>query len=162
MEDTPTIYEWAGGREAFARWLNAFYDLVEDDEELAGLFGGVVTAEHRDHVTTWWCEVMGGPAGYTENHGGYEHMLARHRGLAITADQRLTFVTLLSHAADLERSGKPIPATLRQQIESLRANVEKQKAYITAKQQEKVDSTAKFETELAHYREIRAKARSQP
>jgi truncated hemoglobin YjbI len=28
MADTPTIYEWAGGREAFARWLDAFYDLA--------------------------------------------------------------------------------------------------------------------------------------
>ena len=32
---TPTIYEWAGGREAFERWLNAFYDLVEGDERAA-------------------------------------------------------------------------------------------------------------------------------
>ena len=37
---TPTIYDWAGGRPAFERWLNAFYDLVEDDDLLAGLFGG--------------------------------------------------------------------------------------------------------------------------
>lgn len=101
MADTPTIYEWAGGREAFSRWLNAFYDLVEDDEELARLFGGTVSEEHREHVTTWWCEVMGGPAEYTDHHGGYEHMLAKHKGLAISAEQRLTFVTLLSHAADL-------------------------------------------------------------
>jgi truncated hemoglobin YjbI len=32
---TPTVYKWAGGREAFERWLNAFYDLVEGDELLA-------------------------------------------------------------------------------------------------------------------------------
>ena len=63
MEDTPTIYEWAGGREAFARWLNAFYDLVEDDEDLAGMFGGAVSDAHREHVVTWWCEVMGGLGG---------------------------------------------------------------------------------------------------
>ena len=43
---------------------------------------------------------MGGPAVYTEQHGGYEHMLAKHRDLAITAEQRLRFVTLLSVAAD--------------------------------------------------------------
>ena len=98
---TQTIYEWAGGREAFERWLNAFYDLVEDDERLAPVFGGRVTEEHRDHVTTWWSEVMGGPADYTDHHGGYEHMLAKHRGLAIDADQRLRFVTLLSRAADV-------------------------------------------------------------
>ena len=27
----PTIYEWAGGQEAFVRWLNRFYDLVEQE-----------------------------------------------------------------------------------------------------------------------------------
>ena len=42
-----------------------------------------------------------GPEAYTAEHGGYEHMLAKHRGLAISADQRLRFVTLLSRAADL-------------------------------------------------------------
>ena len=100
-EDVPTIYEWAGGEGAFERWLNAFYDLVEEDDELARLFGGRVSKEHRRHVTLWWSEVMGGPARYTEDHGGYEHMLAKHRGLAITTEQRLRFVTLLSRAADL-------------------------------------------------------------
>jgi hemoglobin len=97
---TPTIYEWGGGREAFERWLNAFYDMVEAEPDLAALFGGRVSEEHREAVTTWWCEVMGGPADYTEHHGGYEHMLAKHRGLAITPEQRLRFVTLLSQAAD--------------------------------------------------------------
>jgi len=100
-EPVPTIYEWAGGSEAFGRWLNAFYDLVEEDDQLAPLFGGRVTEDHRRHVTLWWSEVMGGPARYTEDHGGYEHMLAKHRGLGITAEQRLRFVTLLSRAADL-------------------------------------------------------------
>src|SRR5438067_3289041 len=61
-EQTPTIFEWGGGREAFARWLNAFYDMVEGEELLAPIFGGVVSEEHREHVTDWWCEVMGGPA----------------------------------------------------------------------------------------------------
>ena len=97
---TPTIYEWAGGREAFERWLNRFYDLVEGDEQIAPLFGGRVSEAHRDHVTTWWCEVMGGPADYSDHHGGYEHMLAMHRGLGITAEMRLRFVTMLSRAAD--------------------------------------------------------------
>jgi hemoglobin len=43
---------------------------------------------------------MGGPADYTEKLGGYERMLGRHLGLAITGEQRLRFVTLLSRAAD--------------------------------------------------------------
>src|SRR3954470_399081 len=99
-EATPTIYEWGGGREAFARWLNRFYDLVEGEPSIVRLFGGAVSAAHREHVTDWWCEVMGGPPVYTEQRGGYEHMLAMQHDLAITADQRLRFVTLLSQAAD--------------------------------------------------------------
>jgi hemoglobin len=97
----PTIYEWGGGEKAFYRWLDAFYDLVEEDADLVRLFGGSVSAEHRRNVTAWWCEVMGGPPRYSEDHGGYEHMLGKHHGLAITPDQRLRFVTLLSRAADL-------------------------------------------------------------
>ena len=43
---------------------------------------------------------MGGPPRYTDELGGYEHMLRKHRALAITPEQRLRFVTLLSRAAD--------------------------------------------------------------
>jgi hemoglobin len=99
-EVTPTLYEWAGGREALERMLNAFYDRVEGDELLAPLFGGAVSAAHREAVTAWWGEVFGGPAEYTARHGGYENMLARHRGLGIGPDQRRRFVELLSLAAD--------------------------------------------------------------
>lgn len=96
-----TIYGWGGGREAFVRWLNRFYDLIElEAPDIAALFGGRVSAEHRAHVTDWWAEVMGGPADYTTRRGGYEHMLASHHDLAITDAQRLVFVTLLSRAAD--------------------------------------------------------------
>jgi hemoglobin len=98
--EPPTIYDWGGGREAFERWLNVFYDIVEQDDLLSPVFGGRVGEEHRRHATSWWCEVMGGPAEYSEKLGGYEHMLGRHRGLDITPDQRLRFVTLLSRAAD--------------------------------------------------------------
>jgi hemoglobin len=100
-DSAPTIYTWRGGREAFERWLNRFYDLIEQEApDIAALFGGTVSQEHRVHVTDWWCEVMGGPATYSGKRGGYEHMLARHKDLGITPEQRLAFVTLISRAAD--------------------------------------------------------------
>jgi hemoglobin len=97
---TPTLYEWAGGRAAVKRLIDAFYDRVERDELLAPFFPGGVGREHRDHVIAWWSEVFGGPDRYTRELGGYEHMLAKHRGLDINPEQRLRFATLMSRAAD--------------------------------------------------------------
>lgn len=98
--DPPSLYEWAGGREAFERLIDAFYDRVEGDELISPLFPGGVSREHRDHVILWWSEVFGGPADYTDQLGGYPHMIAKHRALAITRQQRLRFATLMSMAAD--------------------------------------------------------------
>jgi hemoglobin len=96
----PTLYEWVGGHEPIERMLNAFYDRVEADELISPLFPGGVSADHRGAVTAWWCEVFGGPPAYTGQYGGYENMVAHHRDLAITPEQRLRFVTLLSLGAD--------------------------------------------------------------
>ena len=100
MDDTPSLVAWAGGPEAFRRLIDAFYDRVEDDDLLSPLFPGGVSEEHRAHVTAWWVEVFGGPEAYTAELGGYRRMLDHHRGLGITAVQRLRFATLLSRAAD--------------------------------------------------------------
>jgi hemoglobin len=95
-----TLYDWAGGESAFVRFIKAFYDRVEADDLLAPLFPGGVSEEHRDHVVAWWGEVFGGPARYTRDLGGYERMLAKHRDLAITSEQRFRFASLMSLAAD--------------------------------------------------------------
>lgn len=68
-------------------------------------------AAHREHVAAWWCEVFGGPARYTEELGAYEHMLAKHRDLGITAEQRFRFAALMSLAAD--DAGLPDDAEFR-------------------------------------------------
>lgn len=96
----PTLFEWAGGRDAVARMINAFYDRVEQDDLLSPFFPGGVTAAHREHVTDWWSEVFGGPTTYTDQRGGYEAMLAHHINLGITPDHRFRFATLMSQAAD--------------------------------------------------------------
>ncbi|MCW0216537.1 MAG: group II truncated hemoglobin [Pseudonocardia sp.] len=100
MTPVPTLIEWAGGPAALRRLIDAFYDRVEADDLLSPLFPGGVHEEHRAHVTTWWVEVFGGPPGYTSELGGYERMLAHHRGLNLTAEQRFRFATLMSRAAD--------------------------------------------------------------
>ena len=73
---------------------------MEADDLISPFFPGGVSAEHRDHVVAWWSEVFGGPDRYTRELGGYENMLARHRGLGIAPQQRARFVSLMSLAAD--------------------------------------------------------------
>jgi hemoglobin len=105
---TPTLFDWAGGDQAFRALIDAFYDRVENDGLLSPFFPGGVSEGHRAHVTAWWSEVMGGPARYTEELGGYERMLAHHRRLGITPEQRFRFASLMSLAADdAELPGDP-------------------------------------------------------
>ena len=100
VDPVPTLFEWAGGESALRRMVDAFYDRVERDDLLAGFFPGGVSEGHRAHVAAWWVEVFGGPTTYTDELGGYEAMLAHHRGLGITSEQRFHFASLMSLAAD--------------------------------------------------------------
>ena len=91
----PTLYEWAGGRDAFDRMINAFYDRVEQDDLLSPFFPGGVGEDHRRNVAAWWSEVFGGPAQYSAELGGYERMLSKHLLLGITEEQRFRFASLM-------------------------------------------------------------------
>jgi hemoglobin len=96
---TPSLYEWAGGTDAFARLTDAFYGRVSQDDLLAPMFARM-DPEHPRHVAIWLAEVFGGPAEYTDHHGGYPHMVGKHVGLAITEPQRRRWVNLMQDAAD--------------------------------------------------------------
>jgi hemoglobin len=95
----PTLYEWAGGAEAFERLTAAFYTRVRQDELVGPLFANMPD-DHPHNVATWLAEVFGGPPAYTEEHGGYPHMLSKHLGLAISEEQRARWAQLISLAAD--------------------------------------------------------------
>jgi hemoglobin len=98
-EAPPTLYDWAGGAPALSRLTDAFYARVRADDVLAPVFAEM-PPDHPEHVAVWLGEVFGGPPGYTEEHGGYRHMLAKHRGRALTEEQRFRWVRLISLAAD--------------------------------------------------------------
>jgi hemoglobin len=96
---TPTVYEWAGGQAAFDRLTDVFYRRVREDAILGPVFAGM-DEHHPQHVAIWLAEVFGGPPRYTEEHGGYPHMLHKHLGLAITETQRRRWVSMILDAAD--------------------------------------------------------------
>ena len=61
---TPTLYEWAGGQEAFDRLTEAFYTRVRADDVLAPVFAHMPD-DHPHHVALWFAEVFGGPTAST-------------------------------------------------------------------------------------------------
>jgi hemoglobin len=98
-DEVPTLYDWAGGIEAFERLTQVFYSKVRRDDLLEPIFRNM-TPGHPKHVAAWLAEVFGGPKRYTEEHGGYPHMLNKHRNLALTERQRRRWVNLICDAAD--------------------------------------------------------------
>ena len=98
MTTPPSLYEWAGGTEAFVRLTESFYAKVTEDDLLGPLFSRM-DPHHAEHVAIWLAEVFGGPATYTDEHGGYPHMVAKHIGMAITEPQRRRWVNLIQDAA---------------------------------------------------------------
>jgi hemoglobin len=95
----PSLYEWAGGTDAFIRLCDAFYAHVLADDLLAPLFTHM-NAQHARYVALWLAEVFGGPATYTAEHGGYANMVGHHIDMAITERQRRRWVNLIMDAAD--------------------------------------------------------------
>ena len=66
----------------------------------------------------------------------------------------------LNSAASFEHDNKPVPDVQKKQIESLRKSVDALRAYVTRRQNEKVDAAKKFDIDLAHYREAKEQARN--
>ena len=97
----PSPFEWLGGTEALERLTFAFYDgiLGEPDPLLEPVFRGM-DREHPKHVAAWLAETFGGPKRHTAEHGGYEHMVGKHRGLGLTEQQRQRWVARLVATAD--------------------------------------------------------------
>jgi hemoglobin len=86
---------------------------VRKDELLGPLFANMPD-DHPHKVATWLSEVFGGPAEYTEHHGGYHHMMTRHLGLGITKEQRARWIQLISLSAD--EAGLPSDPEFRSAI----------------------------------------------
>ncbi|GAA2609201.1 hypothetical protein GCM10010411_49350 [Actinomadura fulvescens] len=95
----PTLYDWAGGEAAFQRLTEVFYAKVREDELVGPLFAHMDPG-HPKYVAMWLAEVFGGPARYTDERGGYHHMVTQHLGKAIKEPQRRRWVSLLMDAAD--------------------------------------------------------------
>lgn len=113
-----TLFEHAGGHEGLHRFVDTFYSSVLADPVLRPLFGDG-NPEHVAKLTAFDSESFGGPDTFSREMGGFAGLIAAHRGLRITEEQRLRFVELYLAAADT--AGLPDDEPFRQ---ALREHVE--------------------------------------
>ena len=96
----PTVYDWAGGREALEKLTEVFYAKVLKDELLGDLFHHI-SPEHAKHVAHFLSEVLGGPKLYTgESKRSHAHMISRHVGRKLDETHRQRWVQLVLESAD--------------------------------------------------------------
>jgi hemoglobin len=138
---TETIFEHAGGEEPLRRFVDIFYSSVLADPVLVPLFGKG-KPEHVDHLTAFDAESFGGPDRFTRE-VGFAQLIAVHRNLHITEEQRARFVELYLKAADT--AGLPADAAFR---EALRSHVEFG-SHVAMQ-----NSNARTDTELHPLREV--------
>src|SRR5438093_677139 len=88
----PSIYEFAGGAEAFLALAAATHERCLQDPELNHPFSHTSDPNHLEHLAAYWAEALGGPARYSESLGGQPAMLTVHAGQGSAPDfpQRFT------------------------------------------------------------------------
>lgn len=100
MKQIPTLYEWAGGKEALEKLTQVFYDKVLKDELLYPVFKNM-SADHPKHVAHFIAEVFGGPTLYTEgDKGSHAIMVAHHIGKMLDEPKRKRWTQLFLESVD--------------------------------------------------------------
>jgi hemoglobin len=97
----PTLYEFAGGEQAFLALAAAHHARCLADPELNHPFSH--PGQHPQHVerlAAYWAEVMGGPPRYSQECGSQSALVHMHAGNGDMADLARRFVDCFVLAAD--------------------------------------------------------------
>jgi hemoglobin len=76
----PTIYEAAGGREAFVALAHAWHARCLADPVVSHAFSHGYHPQHTQRLAAYWAEALGGPADYTESMGDESSVVRMHSG----------------------------------------------------------------------------------
>ena len=106
--ETHTLYELAGGKPAFVRLVDNFYDRVSADPLLRPLF----PADFRDpkeRLALFLVQYFGGPATYSEQRG-HPRLRMRHAPFAIDQKGRDRWIELMEESlAEVQLPAEVVP-----------------------------------------------------
>jgi hemoglobin len=97
----PSLYEFAGGADAFLSLAVAHHARCLADPELNHPFSHPDRdPEHVPRLAAYWAEVMGGPARFSETYSSQTAMLRMHAGNGDMTDLGVRFVHCFAAAMD--------------------------------------------------------------
>jgi hemoglobin len=97
----PSLYEFAGGADAFLSLAAAHHARCLADPELNHPFSHPdQDPEHVPRLAAYWAEVMGGPARFSETYSSQTSMLRMHAGNGDMTDLGVRFVQCFTAAMD--------------------------------------------------------------
>ena len=107
----PTVYEAAGGEEAFQRLAAAHHQRCLDDPVLNHPFSHPGHPQHVQRLGWYWAEVLGGPPRFSESGSDQSAMLHIHARTGAQDDLGDLFVACF--VAALDDAGLPDDPELR-------------------------------------------------
>lgn len=96
----PSIFEFAGGSDAFLALATAHHAGCLQDPELNHPFSHPGHPQHVERLADYWAEVFGGPARYSAQHGDHAAMLSIHATTGAGPDYGQRFIACFMQAAD--------------------------------------------------------------
>lgn len=108
----PSVFEAAGGRQAFRDLAHAWHRQCLQDEVVSHAFSR--PGQHPEHVerlAAYWAEALGGPADYSETMADHSHVLRLHSGNGEHEEMDERAQVCFAHA--LDDAGLPDDERLR-------------------------------------------------
>jgi hemoglobin len=75
-----TIYDAAGGRQAFIALAHAWHARCLADPIVSHAFSHGYHAQHSERLAAYWAEALGGPSNYTRLMGNQSGVVRMHSG----------------------------------------------------------------------------------
>jgi hemoglobin len=107
----PTIYEAAGGRQAFIALAHAWHARCLKDPIVSHAFSHGYHSQHSERLAAYWAEALGGPDDYSRLLGDESTVVRLHSGNGehLEMDERAQ----VCFAQALEDAGLPADPRLR-------------------------------------------------
>ena len=108
---TPSIYEAAGGSQAFVDLAHAWHARCLADPVVSHAFSHGYHPQHSERLAAYWAEALGGPPEYTDSMGDQSFVVHLHSGKGEHEDMDQRAQNCFSQA--LDDAGLPDDPRLR-------------------------------------------------